>query len=260
MGEGFNIIFLSLLPALVYMFVIYITVPYKTINLKTALLYLVIGFMSVGFLKNFWIVFPDWKHIAEWFTGVPPLLKPLKYYHYYFFVQVGFIEEFSKLIIFLLIEKFRRNNFTVNDHPLGTMFYMGMVALGFAVIENIQYGMLSMDPTSTLYWRSFTSVIGHMVFGFFMGYWISYGRLGKKEGARSILGLFLNKFTKFKKVFYVIIGIFCASVLHGMYNLELTLQGAGGSVVIYMLLIGSLMGCFWCFKHLIKEHQLKLNK
>jgi RsiW-degrading membrane proteinase PrsW (M82 family) len=259
LGEGFNILLLSIAPALIYLLVIYFTVPYKKINLKIALMYLFVGFMSVGFLRYFWMVFPDWNHIAEFFTGVPPVDNPLKYYHYSYFVQVGLAEEFSKLFIFLLIEKFRRSNSDTKDHPLATMVYMAMVSLGFAVIENVHYGTMSIDPESVLYWRAITAVIGHMVFGLFMGYWIAYGRLGLKSNDRSLLDMKINQNKTIRIIFYTIIGLFSATVLHGLYDLHIELS-KGGITGLYIILIGSILGAYWCFRNLIVCHRKKIKQ
>src|SRR5690606_16314364 len=103
-----GVLSMSLLPAIIYILVIYVTVPYKKINLTTAFAYLFIGFMSVGFLKYLWMVFPALTTLAEDVTN--PILDPFTYFHYFFFVQVAAMEEFSKLVIFLIIEKYRRKS------------------------------------------------------------------------------------------------------------------------------------------------------
>ena len=192
MSMGLAIILFSLLPALLYSFVIYLTVPYKTIKFRDALPYIVVGFMSVGLLQYFWVAYPDWHELAQNLVGAPSL-NPFKYFHVYYFAQVGFIEELAKLSVFLLYERYRRRSTEVHDHPVSTMFFMGMISLGFAVVENIQYGANSMDPMDTLWWRSITAVVGHMVFGLFMGYWISLGRMGARFHDRSLLDIIINK-------------------------------------------------------------------
>src|SRR5690606_29054899 len=119
-------------------------------------------------------------------------------------VQVAAMEEFSKLVIFLIIEKYRRKSGNVKDHPLATMFYMTMVSLGFAVIENIHYG--SMYGEGILYWRAITAVIAHMVFGLFMGYWIAMGRMGTRFYDRSLFDIVVNKRKRLRNTIYIIIG------------------------------------------------------
>jgi RsiW-degrading membrane proteinase PrsW (M82 family) len=137
------------------------------------------------------------------------------------------------------------------------MFFVGMISLGFAVIENIQYGTMSRDPMDTLWWRSITAVIGHMVFGLFMGYWIAIGRMGPRRYDRSLLDIIINKKKKFRTTFYTIVGLLAASTLHGIYDLHIELNGASSITGLYMLLIMSLLGAFWCFRNLNKLYKRK---
>jgi len=252
---GLSILLLSLLPAVAYILIIYLTVPYKTINLKTAFVYLFVGFMSVGLLKYFWVLYPEWHSIAEFTSGTNPELDPFIYFDHFYFVQVAFIEEMAKLGIFLMIDRYRRNTQNVKDHPLAIMFYMGMISLGFAVIENVQYGIMFGD--TALYWRSITAVIGHMVFGLFMGYWIAMGRMGKRFYDRSLFDIVINKRKRLRNVIYTFIGIGAATILHGVYDLHIQFNGHEGITGTYMLLIFSVLGAYWCFRHLTRLYNEK---
>ena len=254
---GLLIILFSLLPALIYSFIIYLTVPYKTINFSTALGYITVGFLSVGLLQYFWTIYPEWHNLTlNWVGDVRE--NPFKFFHVLYFVQVAFIEEVAKLSLFLFFESYRRRK-KVNDHPISTMFFMGMVSLGFAVIENIQYGTNSVDPMDTLWWRSITAVVGHMVFGLFMGYWISMGRMGARFHDRSLLDIIINKRKRLRNVFYTVVGLLAATILHGIYDLHIEINGPSGITGLYMLLIMSLLGAFWCFKNLNKLHNKKVE-
>ncbi len=253
------IIFFSLLPALIYSFIIYLTVPYKTIKFKEALPYIAVGFLSVGLLKSFWEIYPDWHNVALNLVGTAES-NPFKFFHAFYFIQVAFIEELVKLSVFLMYEHYRRTIKEVNDHPVSTMFFMGMIALGFSVIENIQYGTNSTNPTDTLLWRGVTAVIGHMVFGLFMGYWIAMGRLGPRFHDRSLFDIVVNKRKRLRNVLYTILGFTSATILHGVYDLHLEINGPSGITEIYILLIGSLIGVFWCFKNLKKLYDKKVRE
>lgn len=249
----FNIIILSLLPAIIYILVIYITVPYKKINLKTSFLFLMFGFFSVFLLKTIWFIFPSTTTVA--FNMANPYIDPFRYYHYFYFIQVALFEELCKLIIFLIVNYIRKKVTQVNDHPIATMFYVTMVSLGFAVIENLQYGInLGSD---VLYFRAITAVIGHMVFGLFMGYWISLGKIGVRLYDRSLFDIVINKRKKIRNIVFTIIGLISATILHGIYDLHLQMNKVGGITGIYILLTFSLIGAYWCFKNLIKFHKRK---
>jgi len=252
------IILFSLLPALIYSFIIYLTVPYKTIKFSTALGYIIVGFLSVGLLQYFWVLYPEWHNLTLNWIG-EPRTNPFKFFHTLYFVQVGFIEELAKLSVFLLFDFLRRRNKNTNDHPISTMLFVGMVSLGFAVIENIQYGSRSLDPMDTLWWRSITAVVGHMVFGLFMGYWIAMGRMGARFHDRSLLDIIINKRKRLRNVFYTIVGLLAATILHGIYDLHIEINGPSGITGLYMLLIMSLLGAFWCFKNLNKLYNKKME-
>ena len=256
MTMGLAIILFSLLPALLYGFIIYLTVPYKTIKFSEAAPYIFMGFLSVALLKYFWIIYPDWFKLTINWMGQPHE-SPFKFMHAFYFVQVGLIEELAKLGIFLLYEGYRRRTQKVKDHPISTMFFVGMISLGFAVIENIQYGTMSYDPMDTLWWRSITAVVAHMVFGLFMGYWIAIGRLGPRRYDRSLLDILINKKKKWRTLFYTIIGLIAATILHGIYDLHIELNRPNGITGLYMLLIMSLLGAFWCFRNLNELYKRK---
>lgn len=258
MNEGFNILLLSFLPALIYILIIFFTVPYKKISLGTSFMYLFVGFLSVGFLRYFWLAVPEWHDIGLTLSGENP--DPFVYYHNYFFIQVGFAEELSKLAVFLVIDRYRRSTMEVKDHPLATMFYMAMVSLGFAVIENVQYGIYSPNPEVTLYWRSFTAVIAHMVFGLFMGYWIALGRLGARLYDRSLFDILVIKQKRVRNTIFTLIGLVAASMVHGIYNLHIQFNGPQGITTTYILLGMSMLGAYWCFKNLNTAYNKKLKE
>lgn len=255
---GFSIIIFSMLPALLYSYIIYFTVPYKTIKFNDAFPYIIVGFMSVGLLKYFWVIYPDWQNIATNLIENPKE-NPIGFFHALYFIQVAFIEELSKLGVFLLYERYRRKTQEVKDHPIATMFHVGLIAVGFAIVENVQYGLMSPFPMDTLWWRSITAVIGHMVFGLFMGYWIAMGRMGPRLYDRSLLDITINKNKQLRNIIFTIIGFSAAVILHGIYDLHIEANGPNGITGLYMLLIMSLLGAYWCFKNLNKLYKRKIN-
>ena len=99
-----------------------------------------------------------------------------------------------------------------------------------------------------------------MVFGMFMGYWISLGRLGPRIKNRSILDVIILKKEKFRRRLFTFIGLGAATILHGIYDLHLSIHGNAGISTLYMLLIMSLLGVFWCFKNINKVYQDKLKE
>jgi RsiW-degrading membrane proteinase PrsW (M82 family) len=154
------------------------------------------------------MVFPSWSS------------SPLPFQNMFFFVAPR--EELSKLICFFIIEKMRQN-MGKKDHPIGTMFYMAMIGLGFAMYENIQY--IHMYGQQVLGIRLVTATIAHMLFGIFMGYWISLGRINTgKYGSRSVFGVLMSNNPKLKQIIYIFIGWLSAVAYHGLWNYNLAIS------------------------------------
>tara|TARA_R110002126_G_scaffold82497_10_gene202234 strand:- start:7304 stop:8230 length:927 start_codon:yes stop_codon:yes gene_type:complete len=255
--EFITIIILSLVPALIYAIIIFSVVPHNAITPKIGLHYLCGGALSVVLLLSFFGIAPFWGGISQ--SVFVPRLKPLEFLHFKNFIEIAFIEELSKFLVFLIIEKRRRKKGKLNDHPLATMFYVGMVSLGFAIVENVHYGLSVVDPTTTIMWRSITAVIGHIVFGLFMGYWIVIGRIGGRVKNRSLLDIMVLNKENVRRDIFSFIGVFVAIVLHGVYDLHIDMNGHKGLTTLYMLLIFSLVGIFWCFINVNNLHIKKLN-
>jgi len=250
-----TLILLSILPALLYSFIIYATVPYKIIDYKKSIYYIFGGFISVGLLFAFFNIFPIWNKLSILLFDIKT--EALKFLHFKSFIQIAFIEELFKLISFLLMERYLTYHKKSSYHPLSVMFYVGMVSVGFTIIENVLYGLYSLYPNETVMYRAITAVIGHMVFGLFMGYWISLGRMTIKTDNRSLFDIVIMNKDKLKKFIFIVIGLLSATILHGLYDLHIFMNGNTGISTVYILLLMSLLGVFWCFKHLVKVHKQK---
>lgn len=250
-----TLIILSFIPALLYSFIIYATVPYKIIDFKKGLYYIFGGFLSVTLLLTFFKLVPQWGNLTSNIFNVNT--EGLKFLHFKCFIEIAFIEELFKLITFLLMERYIVYHQKSNYHPLSVMFYVGMISIGFSIVENVLYGMNSLYPTETIMIRSITAVIGHMVFGLFMGYWISLGRMNVKSDNRSLFDIIIMKTDKLKKFIFILLGLLSATILHGIYDLHAIMNGNKGISTLYILLIMSVLGVFWCFKHLVKIHKQK---
>ena len=79
---------------------------------------------------------------------------------------IGPIEEFAKLLPFLLVII----RFKEFDEPLDGIIYASFIALGYAAIENLQY--VQMATTFEAAARSFAGPVVHMVFASIWGYYI----------------------------------------------------------------------------------------
>lgn len=254
MEQLLYIIPLAIVPALLYCLLLFINLPFKTVNLKVSLWHMLAGVMSVVLLFTFFKLFPSWNHMGNNLAN--PVLERVLNLHITYFVQVGFIEELSKLAAFLLFFNYRRNNKKhLNDKPIGTIVYIAMISLGFAVIENIMYAMHATSPLSSLIWRSFTAMLAHLLFGLYMGYFIVRGRL-QNNAPRSYIAAMFWRFPKIKRVLYAGVGLFVASMIHGLYDLQLVLNSPNGLSGAYILFAALTVGIVLCFKDIIKKTQI----
>jgi RsiW-degrading membrane proteinase PrsW (M82 family) len=257
MIEKISILIFSLLPAIVYGWVVYITIPIKIINVTDIWRFLIAGFFSIIIMNYVHIIGLDSTSLFVSLTGSGP--KTLEYQHYHFFISVAFFEELSKMLAFFIFFYLMVNVIKEKLHPIAIMFYCGVVGLGFAVLENVSYAERSLTPFVMLGWRSVSPILMHMICGFFMGYWISLGHVGPRMYNRSYFDILVNKREKLRKFIYTFIGLFTAMILHGVYDLNLMLSGSGAITGNYILIILSLLGVLYCFKHIYNIHNKKLQ-
>lgn len=111
---------------------------------------------------------------------------------------IGPVEEASKLaglfLCYLLIRK------DLNE-PTDGLIYMGCVALGFSLIENIQYALSTTDPTRVMAMRLTIATPMHISFSLFMG--LAFYALIKLRSGWLLLALSFSY----------------AFVMHGLYDL-----------------------------------------
>jgi RsiW-degrading membrane proteinase PrsW (M82 family) len=260
LGMNISLLLGLVIPPLIYAFIIYLTSPYKSIDFKTGIQYMLAGFSSVLLVSVLVTIFPYWTK------------SPIDFQNMFFFVAPR--EELSKLIAFFIIERFRRY-LSPQDHPIGTMFYMCMVGLGFAMYENIQY--IHSYGQEVLAVRLVTATIAHMLFGIFMGYWISLGRINTgKYGNRSVFGVMMNQNPNLKQGIYIFIGWLSAVCYHGLWNYNLAVSQntyikiEGGqfvptgdvsfNVIMIMLIFFGLVGAKFASKDLNDNYRRKLKK
>lgn len=210
-----------------------------------------LGMLSIGLLISFSKLVPSWHDIAM--NVANPIFDRTLYLHIKYYLEVGFLEEVCKMFTFLLIAKYRRDNFKdTYETMIGTIVYVGMVSLGFSIIENIMYAIGSHSPILVLAWRSFTAVIAHLLFGLYMGYFIVRGRLINPR-PKTIFGAMINRFPKVKAVGYGLFGLFVASMIHGLYDLQLIANSPNGLSGAYILFAALIVGLVICFRDIRKR-------
>ena len=183
-----------------YSLILYLAAPRKTITLKEIYTSVLAGVLSITVLQFTYAVFPN----------------QIQGDFYEFMYVVAPREELSKFIMFLLATKWISKKRKIK--PVGYMIISCAVALGFALEENMHYYLKYGEHVLSV--RNVSAMPAHMFFGGIMGYWYAVGKLNiGKFGRRINLGQW---FIKSRLAIYSTIGLFCASLLHGIWNYSLS--------------------------------------
>lgn len=141
-------------------------------------------------------------------------------------VAAPLVEESCKGIALVLLLLFLRNEF---DGPTDGIVYAAMVALGFAMVENIEYYMQGLGPDGgivfTVIMRGVISPLCHPLFTSMTGLGIAYA--ATHRGPARVVAVFG--------------GWLGAVALHSLWNAS-TLIGLAGLALSYLVLIGVLIG------------------
>ncbi len=231
----------TLLPPLIYAFILYLTTPYGTFDLKKSLFYVAGGLLSIIFVFMF----------AAFFE-----MNAYDAFKQHFFI-VGPREELSKFLAFLLVSLSIKST---SKHPVSTMLSLGMVGLGFALYENLSYTYRYGEDVLII--RSFTSTLGHMIFSMFVGYWYALSDIATSLGNRSrtVFGVFMEKYPKIRKLIYTLIGLICGASIHGLWNFNLSLYGKTTIPFMILLIILGLITCKFGISDLNTQYRRTLGK
>ena len=243
MGFELNLMYLFFFYPLLYMGIMYLTLPEKSINIKDMFKAIAMGYVSVTFLHFMYLIFPP---MGEMISSA---------FARYFYV-VAPREELAKFVAFLILIKYAIKK---GRHPVAYMVYCGLVGLGFGIEENIIY--YQRYGADVLYIRNFCSLLAHIFFGMFAGYFYGLGKLenGFNNLKTQLDNILKNKWPKLKLAFYSTIGLGAGILYHGLWNYNLhSSQWAAESIMILMIIVG-LFTTFFMAKDLINGYKNKLN-
>lgn len=217
----------ALVPIIVYVSMFNTLVPKKMISLDRGRRYFISGLMSPFLVLLVYFIFPNWGNNIgnDYFFN----------YVFYAIVQIGVLEEVSKLIIIQWVTAERLSS--KNDLPIATVFYSFMVALGFGLTENVSYLMTHYENTSIIPLisesaidhsliklvsiRSITAVLMHIICGIIIGFFLHKSYELKK---RNRMKDSINKLKMFiHNKLYIVYGLSFAALYHGIYDLNLLL-------------------------------------
>ncbi len=166
------------------------------------------------------------------------------------FLGVAFVEEFLK---FLVIKTSVLNNHEF-DEPIDAMIYMIIAALGFAAGENLLI-LLSVGNQGivTGLFSSSLHNLWNQIFEISLLRFLGATFLHALSSA--IIGFFigLSFFKKEKRWKLIIVGLFLATLLHGLYNFSIiTMRDSLKLFIPFLLLISSATFISFSFKKLKK--------
>lgn len=158
------------------------------------------------------------------------------------FVEAGFCEELCKFVMLFLLIWWNKN---FNEHMDGIV-YAAFVGLGFACVENVLYVMQAASADlgagiSTGIIRALLSVPGHFLFAVVMGYFFS-----------------LAKFDEKKRWGYLLLSLFAAALLHGLFDWLLMISdylNTGLALVLFGLFVWGDIRLWKLGVKLIRKHQ-----
>jgi RsiW-degrading membrane proteinase PrsW (M82 family) len=238
---GFNLLGLILLlfPPLLYALIMYLSSPYRSLSLRSSLNFLIGGMFSIILLRIIFFIFPLWdmSHILDPF--------------YQQFWVVAPKEEIAKCIMFFIVYKSLDEK---NIYPIAYMFYFGMIGLGFAIIENIQY--ISYYGFEVLQTRTFGAVFVHMICGMLLGYWVGASKIKKsKFSLRTISSIYLSSRPKIKTTLYLLMGIITSISFHGLWNYNIHVFNLVAKPISILILMVGFLACKLLARDLINQYQ-----
>jgi len=257
-----QIILYSLIPGILYLSILYITTPYTSWSFRRSIIYFLGGILTTVMMLSIYKLFPSLSTLFSLFNG-----SFMFSVFIVAFIQAGLFEELSKYFNYFLLRRFVLKPIK-NQHPLATMIYCGAVGLGFSFMENIVYGITAgMD---SLLIRSISAVLMHMIAGLIMGYWISLSNMDhllqtnptKNVSGISIFDVLMKNKPKFRKVFYIIMGVGMATFFHGLYDFNLMIVNNSRDTVNYGIVTTIMFFLLSFLLYVVKkmgDHLVKLN-
>jgi RsiW-degrading membrane proteinase PrsW (M82 family) len=191
----------TFLPALIYVYFI----GGGKVDYKKTMLFIIFGIISIPIVSSFLYIFPTWSeiNISDFVFGKM----------YESFISVALLEEFSKLLTFIIITHCLNHK----DNMFNTTYNVMCISIGFAIFENLSY--LKAYGSDILLTRSITAVILHTTVGIMMGFFVAIGNL--YEGKQ--------------KYYNYMIGLLIAIIFHGLYDFQLMVTNTLFLIILILL-------------------------
>jgi len=146
------------------------------------------AFLALGLYRGLGLFGLRYDAFALAETSLPGLFV-------YAVLAIGMLEEFAKLLPFLLVAV----RFGEFDEPIDGIVYASFIALGFSTVENLR--LLQFLGTREAFAWGFAGPVVHMVFASIWGYYVGRAWLCRRALARTILA-----------------ALVAAAFIHGVYD------------------------------------------
>jgi RsiW-degrading membrane proteinase PrsW (M82 family) len=164
-------------------------------------------------------------------------LSPTVMLAIYFLLGVALVEEVAKYLI-IKIRILRDPEF---DEPIDAMIYMIIAGLGFAALENILVLFVLKQPD--LIEKTILTLTGR-----FIGATFLHALCSANIGFFLALSLIKKK----RNLLYLAVGLFVSIILHGVYNLAITIEGWSKTIIVITMLSGLFLLVWYEFKKVNK--------
>ncbi len=211
-------------PAVLWGWVFYHAHRYRKVHLALLTLLFIGGFASgmLALLLNHAVE----KFTLFWPGAQQPRLDILglsvAWHSMGFWMLVGANEELAKLVL-LLLAVFPSRRL---EDPFDGILYVAVIALGFATVENWFY--LEQYGIPVIVTRSFITLPAHAFMSVPMGYCVALSRMRLDDAPA-------ERFAYHRPLMIILMGWFLSMLLHGGYDLLLSLQLDG---LAYALILG----------------------
>lgn len=224
MIDYISILLATLIPGIIWVFVIWITIPHTSTSFSKFVQFFLFGVISVGGVVYFDRIFPGF------YSSVLPVTSDIGAVSLNF-LRTAPLEEVMKFLSFFLMSSLLIGR---SGHPSSYLAYGAVLGLGFAVIENIGYGVVYGYNVALM--RSLTSSIMHVGNGIILSWFYAMGQI-RSTWSRNRMDLIFRKFPVFKAISYSMSGLFCCIMIHGYYNYIIFIESPSGNTIFLLFFI-----------------------
>jgi RsiW-degrading membrane proteinase PrsW (M82 family) len=196
-----ELILATVVPGALWLIIIWLTIPHKTINLKNASKFFLAGVASTALVGAFLSAVPDFYELNS--RKVNEIIGLT-------FGRIAPLEETIKIALFCWAV-----SGITRLHPASCLAYGAFLGLGFAIIENIDYG--AAYGSSVVILRSLTATVLHVGTGIVFA-WFYAQSARDHRWSRNRMDVIFKKYPAFQSRLFQTMGLLVCIWIHGHYD------------------------------------------